>query len=49
MVQSWLNIDKDQIHELEMMMAMAIRKVLSLPKSTNYKAMLHETHCIHME
>ena len=45
----WCSLDKDQIHELEMMMAMAIRKVLSLPKSTNYKAMLHEIHCIHME
>ena len=47
--ESWLNIDKDQIQELEGMMAMAIRKVLSLPKSTNYEAMLHEIQGIHME
>ena len=47
--ESWLNIDKDQIQEVEMMMAMAIRKVVSFPKSTNYEAMLHEIQGIHME
>ena len=47
--ECWLNVSQAQYQEMEKLMAVAISRVLSIPKNSNYEAMLLETSNFHLE
>ena len=47
--QSWIGVTKGQIDKMELIFKKSIQKVISLPKSTNYEALLHEVGNILIE
>ena len=46
---SWLGMTKDQMNRMEAIFKKSIQKIISLPKSTSYEALLHEVSNIHIE
>ena len=47
--EAWLNVSEDQYKAMEEIMREAIVRILSLPSSTNYDAMLMEVSNFHIE
>ena len=47
--EAWLNVSKEQYGGMEAIFKKLLTKVLSLPKSTTYEALLHEAGNFHIE